>query len=309
MIDREAELEAQIEELRDKLERRQKRPYSDAMDAMLFREFPVGHTGGLVVPVDYMGNDAAIVEAARTSYGKGTKKVRGDRDLIRYLMRKWHTSPSEMVVLKLAVTVPMDTWRQWIRHRTASVNEYSTRYSEAIDMTATTKPYEWRSQSKDNKQGSGGYLPDGIGLELSRLEKELHEQARQVYKARLTAGVAREQARKDLPLSTYTRAYWKIDAHNLMHFLRLRLDSHAQKEIRDFAEAIAGIVKEWLPLTWEAFEDYRLNTVTFTRHEIEALEEILAGEDADVVIENSEGLSARERREFAEKLRGLAVHV
>lgn len=241
--------------------------------------------------VDYMGSDAAVVQAARVSYGAGTKTVSDDRNLIRYLLRHRHTTPFEMVELKFHVRVPMDTWRQWIRHRTASVNEYSTRYSEAIDSRATTQPDQWRLQSRNNKQGSNGMLADvekhtadgvtsaGINFakELTRKEAQLHKLSQDVYKTRLSAGIAREQARKDLPLSTYTEAYWKMDLHNLLGFLRLRLHPHAQQEIREFAQAIADIVKDVCPVVWEAYEDYAQGGRYFTREEMNALRTMLNG--------------------------------
>jgi len=171
---------------------------------------------GFVRVVDYMGSDQAIVQAARVSYGAGTKRVSEDRGLIRYLMRHRHTTPFEMAEIKFHVRVPMDAWRQWIRHRTANVNEYSTRYSIAIDDAQKTPPGEWRLQSPSNKQGSSGFFPVEEGEEFSREERELQEHARKVYDKRVEKGMAREQARKDLPLSTYTEAYWKIDLHNLL---------------------------------------------------------------------------------------------
>ena len=177
-----------------------------------------------------MGTDESIVQAARISYGQGTKQVHQDRGLIRYLMRHRHTSPFEMCEIKLHVRVPMDCWRQWIRHRTASVNEYSTRYSIAIDAAQKTAPTDWRLQDMGSRQGSGGTVPSELGKNLSSKEEELHKCSRDVYNERLNCGVAREQARKDLPLSTYTEAYWKIDLHNLLHFLSLRMDRHAQYE-------------------------------------------------------------------------------
>ncbi len=209
------------------------RPSVPALEAMLGEAIPV-LDAGFVRVVDYMGDDAAIVQAARVSYGKGTKRISEDRALIRYLMRNSHTTPFEMCEIKLHVRVPMDVWRQWIRHRTASVNEYSTRYSEAIDAAQATAAGAWRLQSAGNRQGSAGVLPAEAGERLSAEEASLQRQARDVYQARIDAGVAREQARKDLPLSTYTEAYWKIDLHNLLHFLDLRMDLHAQQEIRAY---------------------------------------------------------------------------
>lgn len=214
-------------------------------------------------------------------------EIRGknDRSLIRYLMRHRHTTPFEMAEIKLLVRVPMDCWRQWIRHRTANVNEYSTRYSVAIDSTQKTAPDKWRYQARDNKQGSAEYMPihvDGRvidtegrvigGGRLTKRESQLHDISNQVYQERIDAGVAREQARKDLPLSTYTEAYWKIDLHNMLHFLGLRMDSHAQSEIRDYANTIGyKIIKPLFPSTWEAFEDYRLNALFLTKLDIEVI--------------------------------------
>jgi len=224
---------------------------------------------GFIRLVDVMGSDEAVVQAARVSYGKGTKTRHEDEGLIRYLMRHRHTTPFEQCELKFHVKVPMDCWRQWIRHRTASVNEYSTRYSEAIDEKQMTKPEDWRTQGKINKQGSGETLPLLTGAGLTFQESHLHELTNNIYKQRLEKGVAREQARKDLPLSTYTMAYWKIDLHNLLHFLSLRMDSHAQKEIREYATIIGNeIVAKLFPLTWGAFEDYRLNAITLTARDI-----------------------------------------
>lgn len=236
---------------------------------------------GFVRVVDYMGGDPSIVQAARVSYGAGTRKMMEDRGLIRYLMRHWHTTPFEMVVIKLHVRVPMDCWRQWIRHRTASVNEYSTRYSIAIDAMQCTDPSEWRAQAVNNKQGSDGFLPREIGDLLSYHEKALHRSAQDVYNARLASGVAREQARKDLPLSTYTEAYWKTDLHNLLGFLRLRMDGHAQKEIRDYATAIGEkIVALWCPITWAAFNDYRVHSVQLTALDVKILHALHSGLDS-----------------------------
>ncbi|MGA2668818.1 MAG: FAD-dependent thymidylate synthase [Ignavibacteria bacterium] len=233
---------------------------------------------GFIRVVDLMGSDESIVQAARVSYGKGTKKVQQDRDLIRYLMRHRHTTPFEMCEIKLHLRVPMDCWRQWIRHRTASVNEYSTRYSIAIDAAQTTKSDAWRLQAKTNRQGSEGFIDKSIGEVLTNQEKELHKLARDVYQHRLEMGIAREQARKELPLATYTEAYWKIDLHNLLHFLELRMDAHAQIEIRSYANIIGNeIVANWCPITWEAFKDYRLNGLTLTRLESEIIRELYSG--------------------------------
>lgn len=257
---------------------------------------------GFVALVDWMGDDAAIVQAARVSYGAGTKTVHEDRGLIRYLMRHRHTTPFEMCEVKLLVRVPMDTWRQWIRHRTASVNEYSTRYSEAIDSQDRTSPLEWRLQATQNKQGSQGFLDAADGLELSTKEDKFHRDARGLYEDRIKRGVAREQARKDLPLSTYTEAYWKCDLHNLFHFLALRMDSHAQLEIRSYADIIGQeIVRVLFPMAWEAFVDYRLQAVTFTGPELKYLRAALA-ECHQGLLPAWDVLSKREREELRGKV-------
>jgi thymidylate synthase (FAD) len=248
---------------------------SDLASELRWKKFPV-LDDGFVCLVDVMGNDQAVVQAARVSYGEGTRQVSDDRGLIRYLMRHRHTTPFEMAELKLLVRVPMDTWRQWIRHRTANVNEYSTRYSLAIDAAQHTAPNGWRTQTAQNRQGSGEALPADIGDDLSQAEAELLEKARQVYERRIEVGVAREQARKDLPLSTYTEAYWKIDLHNLLHFLALRTDGHAQWEIRQYAKTIGeAIVQPLFPLVWEAFVDYRLEGMFLTRLDRELIQRLM----------------------------------
>jgi thymidylate synthase (FAD) len=247
------------------------RIHVSALDEILGQVFPV-LDDGFVRVVDYMGDDAAVVQAARVSYGEGTKKVSDDRGLIRYLLRHRHTTPFEMCEIKLHVRVPMDAWRQWIRHRTASVNETSTRYSIAIDRAQRTAPDQWRIQAASNRQGSDGALEADQGRRLSVQEAELQDRIREVYTERLEQGVAREQARKDLPLCTYTEAYWKIDLHNLLHFLALRMDSHAQQEIRDYATVIGDeIAARWVPITWEAFQDYRFGALQLSRLEREIL--------------------------------------
>ncbi|MBK8231529.1 MAG: FAD-dependent thymidylate synthase [Candidatus Eisenbacteria bacterium] len=289
------------------------RPRVPELDAMLGQPFRV-LDDGFVRVIDYMGDDASIVQAARVSYGAGTKQVHEDRGLIRYLMRHRHTTPFEMCELKLHVRVPMDCWRQWIRHRSASVNEYSTRYSEAIDAAQITSEGEWRTQDAVNKQGSADYLPVDTGELLSRREAELQAMAREIYEERLARGVAREQARKDLPLSTYTEAYWKIDLHNLLHFLSLRMDAHAQLEIRRYAEVIGHeIVARWCPFAWEAFLDYRFHGAGLSRIESEILAAIGNGDRATAqsraelagwLLRGERGLKRnRERIEFEAKLR------
>lgn len=243
------------------------------LEALRWKKFPV-LDDGFVCLVDAMGDDQAVVQAARVCYGQGTKSVSDDRGLIRYLMRHQHTTPFEMAELKFLIRMPMDAWRQHIRHRTASVNEYSTRYSEAIDSAQKTPVDCWRRQASSNRQGSGGYLDWDAGFELTADESDLQSHARRVYEKRLECGVAREQARKDLPLATYTQAYWKIDLHNLLHYLGLRMEEHAQWEIRQYSNVLGEIVKELFPITWEAFLDYRLEAVSLSRLDLNMIQRL-----------------------------------
>ncbi|MGD9723313.1 MAG: FAD-dependent thymidylate synthase [Pirellulales bacterium] len=296
-------------------------PTNDAQVAALrWHKFPVLNDG-FVCLVDVMGDDQSVVQAARVSYGEGTRKVSDDRGLIRYLMRHRHSTPFEMAELKLLVRVPMDCWRQWIRHRTANVNEYSTRYSLAIDAMQTTTPDTWRTQATQNRQGSGQPLSAEQGAELSAAEANFQQQARELYEQRIALGVAREQARKDLPLSTYTEAYWKIDLHNLLHFLALRMDTHAQWEIREYATAIGRqIVQPLFPLVWEAFVDYRLAGLFLSRLESELIARLMsrlqtagraqATEEDFLAVQDATwaGLTrSRERDECRDKLRQLKL--
>ncbi len=289
----------------------------ETLDEILGKKFKV-LDDGFVRVVDYMGGDESIVQAARVSYGKGTKKISEDRGLIRYLLRNFHTTPFEMCEIKLHVRVPMDTWRQWIRHRTANVNEYSTRYSIAIDASQKTNPGEWRYQALDNKQGSAGFFPSEIGEKLSERENELQNFAREIYRERLELGVAREQARKDLPLSTYTEAYWKIDLHNMFNFLWLRMDDHAQFEIRSYAKIIGNeIVSRWCPIAWNAFKEYRMGALNISTLEQQILKQIITGNTKEAIIlaesfgwlNKTEGKlkKNRERSEFETKLEVLGL--
>jgi len=291
----------------------------EALDEILGIPFKVLDDGFIRV-VDYLGSDQSIVQAARVSYGKGTKKISQDRGLIRYLLRHRHTTPFEMCEIKLHIRIPMDAWRQWIRHRTANVNEYSTRYSLAIESAQTTSPKEWRLQSSDNKQGSSGFFNLEQGNEMSEDERFLHNKSREIYNKRVEQGVAREQARKDLPLSTYTEAYWKIDLHNLLHFLELRMEKNAQLEIREYANIIGcEIVKRWVPIAWEAFEEYALNSKEFSGFELELLS-LLAngkGEDAKSKADEFGWLKYKddelkfnmERWEFENKMKELKIKI
>ncbi|MBS0211166.1 MAG: FAD-dependent thymidylate synthase [Planctomycetes bacterium] len=289
------------------------------VEQLRWKKFPVLNDG-FVCLVDVMGDDQAVVQAARVSYGEGTRKVSDDRGLIRYLMRHRHSTPFEMAELKFLVRVPMDTWRQWIRHRTANVNEYSTRYSLAIDSTQRTSETEWRSQAASNRQGSGGLLDPHLGAELSAEEARLQDEARRIYEQRIERGVAREQARKDLPLSTYTEAYWKVDLHNLLHFLALRMDAHAQDEIRRYSATIGHeIVKHLFPLVWEAFIDYRTEATYLTRLDAGVIARLMARSAASGRPATDEDFMAvqdptwigmtrcRERDECREKLASLNI--
>lgn len=302
-----------------RMSERLKKPRVPSLENILGKRWPV-LDDGFVRVVDYLGDDAAIVQAARISYGAGTKTKSSDSALIRYLMRHGHTTPFEMCEIKLHVRVPMDTWRQWIRHRTASVNEYSTRYSVAIDAAARTAPDEWRLQSQSNRQGSNSTLPLPKGVRLSRAETKLLKLAQETYQERIALGIAREQARKDLPLSTYTEAYWKVDLHNLLGFLKLRMDAHAQKEIRSFANTIGNeVVARWCPIAWRAFVDYRLGAVGLSRIEVNLIRLLSGGDTAGALriarqagwvsaVSNVPNIS-REGNEAAEKLAlfGLTV--
>jgi thymidylate synthase (FAD) len=288
------------------------------LESLRWKKLPV-LDDGFVALVDCMGDDGSVVQAARVSYGEGTRRVSDDRQLIRYLLRHAHTTPFEMAELKFVVRVPMDCWRQWIRHRTASVNEYSTRYSLAIDAMQTTGDDEWRSQAASNRQGSGDFVPAAAGHRLTEAEQELQRLARRVYEERLEAGIAREQARKDLPLSTYTEAYWKIDLHNLLHFLALRMDTHAQLEIRRYAETIGReIVAPLFPLVWEAFLDYRVEAMRLTRLDQEVIQRLAARPGGSLPATHAEFLAAqdaswsglercRERDECLSKLISLGL--
>ncbi|MFN4070356.1 MAG: FAD-dependent thymidylate synthase [Thermus caldifontis] len=228
---------------------------------------------GFVRLVEAMGNDASIVQAARVSYGPGTKTVREDAALIDYLMRHRHTSPFEMVEFKFHVKAPIFVVRQWFRHRTASVNEISGRYS--VLGEEFYEPKAWRHQARRNKQGSEGAFTDE---EASRLLKGVEREAYQAYQTLLEKGIAREMARMVLPLNLYTEFYWKQDLHNLFHFLALRLDPHAQWEIRQYAKAIAEIVKAHVPLAWGSFEEHVLKGAHLSQTELRALRGLLTPE-------------------------------
>ncbi len=262
---------------------------------------------GFVRLVDFMGDDSSIVQSARVSYGEGTKTINEDRGLIRYLLRHKHTTPFEMVEFKFHIKLPIFIARQWIRHRTANVNEYSGRYSEMKDEFYLPDISQIRHQSTLNKQGRADEVLDPetsqeIIDKMQYIQKDLYNN----YKEFLDEGLAREIARINLPLSNYTEWYWKIDLHNLFHFLRLRIDSHAQYEIRVYGEAMAEIIKEIVPLAWEAFEDYHLKSMYFSKMELEALKLILKGEKVENIPFEELGMKKREWDEFLIKVEQLS---
>ena len=262
---------------------------------------------GFVRLVDYMGSDDSIVQAARVSYGKGTKKRSEDRGLIRYLLRHSHTTPFEMVEFKFHVKLPIFVARQWIRHRTANVNEYSGRYSVMEDEFYMPEMSNIHFQSKLNKQGrddSVDHEPsEALRQQFIDKAEETQRKSYSDYQEFIEVDLARELARINLPLSMYTQWYWKIDLHNLFHFLRLRMDDHAQYEIRVYAQAMAEIVKEVTPLAYAAFEDYVLNAVKFTKGELKLMQSMFAGISIDEKAAKDCGVSKREIRELEDKLK------
>ena len=227
---------------------------------------------GFVRLVDSMGGDNAIVQAARVSYGKGTSKVSQDRGLIRYLMRHRHTTPFEMVEFKYHCKMPIFVARQWVRHRTANINEYSLRYSEARDEFYYPDPENIQFQSALNKQGRLGEVSDKLKKKVSAYFKEISDRSFEIYSELNSAGVARELARAVLPVNLYTEWYWKNDLHNLLHFIGLRSDGHAQYEIRVFSDAMASFVKKVAPFAWEAYQDYVVKGMRFSKIEQSILE-------------------------------------
>jgi thymidylate synthase (FAD) len=257
---------------------------------------------GFVRLVDVMGDDSSIVQAARVSYGKGTKTVHEDRGLIRYLMRHKHTTPFEMVEFKFHVKLPIFVARQWIRHRTANVNEYSGRYSEMKDEFYLPSTEQIRTQSIINKQGRADEKLPSEHVEQILQSTEAHYDASfELYQSLLEKGLTRELSRMVLPVSNYTEWYWKIDLHNLFHFLKLRLDAHAQYEIRVYAEAMAELVKEIVPLAWEAYEHYMLNSISLSQGELSIIADMIPTSELDVEQCIKYGLSKREAVEFVDK--------
>ena len=291
-----------------------------ALEELLYAEIPVLDHGFIRV-IDYLGDDGAVVQAARVSYGKGTKKVSNDRGLIRYLLRHRHTTPLEMCEIKLHVKLPMFVARQWIRHRTANVNEYSARYSVLDHEFYVPEPDTLAAQSAGNRQGRDENL-SALAAEQVRAEIAGEcDRAYGLYRRLLNEtpdgeiidtdrqGLARELARMVLPVNYYTQWYWKVDLHNLLHFLSLRADPHAQYEIRAYADAICDVVAKWVPLVWEAFEDYRLTGAAISGPGLRVLRGLLDGaalndEEKLTHLRTQSGLSAREFNELIALLRG-----
>ncbi len=300
-----AEQKSEIESLRSEAQPTL-RSVSPGIEAMLYTPLPVlDH--GFVRVIDYMGTDSAIVQAARVSYGRGTKKVNEDAGLINYLLRHRHTTPFEMCEIKFHIKLPIFIARQWIRHRTANVNEYSGRYSIMDREFYIPEPQHLAAQSRLNHQGRGESLE---GEEAQRVLQLLRQDATQVYShyeemlnedatgKKLDEnrdGLARELARMNLSLNYYTQWYWKIDLHNLLHFLSLRADSHAQYEIRVYAEAMLEILKAWLPITYAAFMDYRIGGASLSAKGLAIVKRMIAGQQ---VTQEESGMSKGEWREL-----------
>ncbi|WP_119167658.1 FAD-dependent thymidylate synthase [Algihabitans albus] len=297
--------QAEIEEARNET-RQTLRPVAPALEEVLYQAIPVLDRGFVRV-VDYMGDDAAVVQSARVSYGRGTKSLRNDEGLLRYLLRHRHTTPFEMCEIKFHVKLPIFVARQWIRHRTANVNEYSARYSILDREFYTPAPEHLAAQSTANRQGRGDVLEGEEATEVLAWLRDDAEQAFGHYETMLNEtpdgqprdpnrqGLARELARMTLPLSTYTQWYWKIDLHNLLHFLSLRADSHAQYEIRAYADAMLDVVRRWVPITYQAFQDYAVGGAQLSAAGLSVVKRLLAGETVE---QADSGLSPREWREL-----------
>ena len=279
------------------------------LEAVLYKPIEVLDHGFIRV-IDYMGDDSSIVQSARVSYGKGTKKISNDKGLIKYLMRHRHSTPFEMCEIKFHIKLPIFIARQWIRHRTANVNEYSARYSILDKEFYIPSAENLAAQSAINNQGRGDALTDDEASNVIQILKKDAEQTYSNYETLLNessegniideskSGIARELARMNLTLNTYTQWYWKIDLNNLLHFLALRADDHAQYEIRVYADAMLDIVKKWVPLTYEAFEDYRIGGTELSAKEVNLMRKLLKGEKVSF---QEEGLSKREWSELQRK--------
>jgi thymidylate synthase (FAD) len=288
------------------------REVAPALEEILYQPIPLLDHGFIRV-IDYMGTDSAIVQAARVSYGKGTKKVSEDAGLIRYLLRHRHTTPFEMCEIKLHIKLPIFVARQWIRHRTANVNEYSGRYSIMDREFYVPAPEHLAAQSVSNRQGRGDVLEGEEAARVLEILKEDSRNAYQHYEEMMNCteegvvldekkqGLARELARMNLPVNFYTQWYWKIDLHNLMHFIALRADPHAQYEIRVYAEAMLDILKRWVPTTAQAFADYRMGAAELSAQGLDVIRRRLKGE---AVTQETSGLSKREWDELMQMLEG-----
>ena len=274
------------------------RVISAELEKILCKTIPVLDHGFIRV-VDYMGNDSSIVQAARVSYGAGTKQVNEDRGLINYLMRHGHTTPFEMCEIKLHIKLPIFVMRHWVRHRTANINEYSARYSVLSNEFYIPELSKIAGQSKTNKQGrADDQMSSEDKSEIAKTLSEFSEKAYEKYSHMLNdLGLTRELARTILPVNVYTEMYWKIDLHNLFHFLRLRADSHAQYEIQCYANAILNIVRLWVPFAYDAFINYRKNSVRVSKKCIDLNKKMLQGEK---ISQETSGLSKGEWREFIE---------
>ncbi|MEM7547351.1 MAG: FAD-dependent thymidylate synthase [Pseudomonadota bacterium] len=305
------EQQAEIEASRT-AQHQTRRVVSPGIEARLYEAVPcLDH--GFVRVIDYMGDDAAIVQAARVSYGAGTKKARDDRGLIRYLMRHRHSTPFEMCEIKLHVKLPIFVARQWIRHRTANVNEYSARYSVMDREFYIPAPEHLAAQATNNRQGRGTSLEGEEAAEVLRILRDDSGRTYDNYERMMNetfagevvdesrAGLARELARMNLTSNVYTQWYWKVDLHNLFHFLSLRADAHAQYEIRVYADAMCELTKAWVPEAYEAFEDYRLGGASLSASALSAIRKMIAGEDMDA---EKAGMSPGEWREVLALLKG-----
>ena len=286
------------------------RPVALALEKVLYQPFKVLDKGFIRI-VDYMGNDSSIVQAARVSYGKGTKKKSLDEGLIRYLLRHKHTTPFEMCEIKLHVKLPIFIARQWIRHRTANVNEYSARYSILEDEFYIPKIANLAEQSSSNKQGRGKKINEDLAAKIIKILKDdstrcynnylwmLNENNTQGYDETRDS-LSRELARINLTLNTYTEWYWKIDLHNFMHFLSLRADHHSQFEIRAYADVLIKILKKWVPITYKAFCSYMLNSAELSQEALQVIKELIKGKKVN---KDSTGLTNREWEELQQLLK------
>ena len=279
-----------------------RRAISEGMEENLFLIHNVLDHGFIRV-IDYMGNDTSIVQAARVSYGEGTKKSRDDKSLIFYLMRHWHSTPFEMCEIKFHVKLPVFVARQWIRHRTANVNEYSARYSILDNEFYIPKFENLAAQSSSNNQGRGQVLKGSEAEKVIKILKDDSLRNYKNYEEMLSQdnkkGLARELARMNLPTNIYTQWYWKTDLHNLFNFIRLRNDNHAQYEIRVYAKKIADLVKSWVPYAFEAFEQYQLNSSQLSANALNCIKKLLSGEN---VSQENSGMGKREWSEFCQIL-------